>query len=227
MIILAMDTSSSRLSLALWEHGRLLAGSGLVPQKRQAEVILGEIENLFARAGLAPKQLGGLAVGLGPGSFTGLRVGIAVAQGLAQVLGLPVAGVSSFRAAAAGSQSALALVLEDARRDMVYAALYANQEGACQPVWPESLLALREVKARLPQQPLTLTGPGAEKYYPELLSDGSGHLALISAPACFPEAGIIAGLAEPLLAGGGVRPQDLVPLYLRRTQAEEQRQPLP
>jgi tRNA threonylcarbamoyladenosine biosynthesis protein TsaB len=223
MLILGLDTSTARLSLALCAEGQTLAARDVRPERRQAEVILPEVEALLAAAHRQPADLTGVAVGLGPGSFTGLRVGVATAQGLAQSLGKPVAGVSSFLALAAQSGAGLALVLEDARPSQFYAGLYRRIDEVYTAVWPEALLGLTELAARLPRGPLTVTGPNAEAAWKELQALVPGPLGLAPAAARYPAAAVIAQLAAPLLAAGGQAPDTLVPNYLRRTQAETQR----
>jgi len=223
MNILAVDTSSQRLSLALRFGGRTRTQVNLAPSKRHAEVILPEIEALLRREGLQPKDLEGVAVGLGPGSFTGLRVGVAAMQGMAQSLGVPAAGVSSFLAVAEAGEAEIALVIEDARQDSVYAGMYAREGAAWTPLLPESLLTIPELAQRLPARSVALTGPGAEKFLGLLAQAGAAYLILAPEATRFPEAAVIARLAEPLLAAGGVPPETLIPNYLRRTQAEEMR----
>lgn len=222
MLILGIDTSTSRLSLALRRGGTTLVEKSVVPHRRQAEAILPELSALLAEAGMAARGLQGVAVGLGPGSFTGLRVGAAVAQGLGQSLNLPVAGVSSFLAVAAAGGAETTLVVADARQEMLYAGLYARRGGTWEALWPESLLSAAETAARLPRAGVTLSGPGAEMFAGALAQAGA---VLASAPDAqrFPDAAVIARLAEPALLAGGERPEAVVPHYLRRTQAEEVR----
>jgi tRNA threonylcarbamoyladenosine biosynthesis protein TsaB len=228
MLILGVDTSTPRLSLALRDGTRIVAERTLVPSRRAAESILPELQTLLASARLTPADLKGLAVGLGPGSFTGLRVGIATVQGLGQSLGVPVAGVSSFLAVAAATRARTALGLEDARREQVYAALYMQEGESWRAVIPENLFLMPVLAARLAAQsvsgPLAVTGPAAERFFAALAAMAGRGLTLVTAPDCLPNAAVIAALAEPALLTGGTKPEDLVPLYVRRTQAEEQKQ---
>jgi tRNA threonylcarbamoyladenosine biosynthesis protein TsaB len=223
MLILGMDTSTPRLSLALWDGARTVAARELRPERRQAEVLLPELDLLLRGAGKTPRDLTGIAVGLGPGSFTGLRVGAAAAQGLAQSLNLPLAGVSSFLAVAADSGADRVLVLEDARQDEVYAGYYQRAGGGYMDVWTERLLDLPGLAALLPAENVLVSGPAAEKFWPALTALRPQGLTLAPETERHPSGAAVARLSVPALEGGGVAPEDLHPNYLRRTQAEEQK----
>ena len=108
--LLAIDTATTRAVIALGSpDGAVLEARGWVAGYRHGEELLARIEGLLADRGVAPAALGGLVVGTGPGAFTGLRVGIATAKGLAHALGLPIAGVAT--------GSALLAAARDASRD--------------------------------------------------------------------------------------------------------------
>src|SRR5574340_720031 len=99
MNLLAIETATESCSAALNIDGRIIERSELAP-RRHAELILPMIESLLGEAGIARAQLDGIAVGRGPGAFTGVRLAIAVAQGLALALDIPVVAVSSLDALA-------------------------------------------------------------------------------------------------------------------------------
>ncbi|MBU0985404.1 MAG: tRNA (adenosine(37)-N6)-threonylcarbamoyltransferase complex dimerization subunit type 1 TsaB, partial [candidate division Zixibacteria bacterium] len=98
--ILAIDTSGSRLILALSYGGDRLVQSDNVVDRSHGQVLLKKIDELFSSAALSPGDLQALIVTLGPGSFTGLRIGLAAAKGMAVALGIPILGVSLFEIAA-------------------------------------------------------------------------------------------------------------------------------
>ncbi len=113
MVILAFDTATDVATSALVARGEVLG-----ERASRAVALLEDVDALLDRAGLGPRDLDGLAVGTGPGSFTGIRIGLATARGLALALGVPVAGVSTLAALSAGAPGALAVV--DARRKEVF-----------------------------------------------------------------------------------------------------------
>ncbi len=113
MLILAFDTATEAATSALVDDGEVLA-----ERVSRAQTLLEDVDALLRQGGAHPRDLDALAVGTGPGSFTGLRIGLAVARGLALSLGLPGSGVSTLDALAAGAPGALPVV--DARRREVF-----------------------------------------------------------------------------------------------------------
>lgn len=131
MAYLGVDCSSPYLALALYDGG-VKASFCEDVGRDHAKRITGALDTLFEEAGLSPKDLLGVGVGVGPGSYTGLRVGVATAQGIARGLGLPLRGESTLLAAAAGVLSETqpyGIVALDARRGNVYAGVFRLHEG--------------------------------------------------------------------------------------------------
>ncbi|MCD4813249.1 tRNA (adenosine(37)-N6)-threonylcarbamoyltransferase complex dimerization subunit type 1 TsaB [bacterium] len=230
-MILGIDTSTTRLSLAVREPAQEPVCENSVSPRRHNEAILPKLESLLTNHGYTPADITGVAVGLGPGSFTGVRIGIATAMGLAQSLSLPVIGISSFLTIAAGVLANRVLVIGDARQNMLYASAYEKVGTKWQTIFTEQLLTPDGLADCLPDQAFTLAGPEAGKFYPELAGKISG---LILAPEsnCLPDAGTLIKLADKTLAApvavsfdhGGTSLEALVPIYLRRTHAEEMRE---
>lgn len=131
MKILAFDTSTFAASAAVVDGGTVLAESSVLQRAGHSERLLPLVDEVLARAGLPLGAIDRLAAGLGPGSFTGVRLGLATAKGLQLATGIPLVGVSSLDALAAsawGVEGPLVAAL-DARRDEVYAALFRQREG--------------------------------------------------------------------------------------------------
>ena len=119
-LILGFDTSAAHCAAALVRGETVLASRAEDMAKGQAERLMPLLAELLAEAGLGWPDLAALAVGIGPGNFTGVRISVAAARGLALGLGIPAIGVSSFEALAEGAARPVAVVL-DARRDEAYA----------------------------------------------------------------------------------------------------------
>ncbi|GGW50165.1 tRNA (adenosine(37)-N6)-threonylcarbamoyltransferase complex dimerization subunit type 1 TsaB [Alishewanella tabrizica] len=141
MIFLALDTSTEACSVALSYHGQLLAFDEVCPQQHSKR-ILPMVQQLLADAGIGLHQVNGIIFGRGPGSFTGVRIGVSVAQGLAFGVDVPLYGVSTLAAMAqaAAQQHAAKQVIAaiDARMAEVYMAVYTlNAKGVMQASTPE------------------------------------------------------------------------------------------
>jgi tRNA threonylcarbamoyl adenosine modification protein YeaZ len=154
-IVLAIDTAGPRLQLALSRDG---ATDTLVEDMPtgQAERIFPAIGELLARNGTTYADLQRLAVTTGPGSFTGVRIGLSAARGLALALGVPAIGVPTLLAISLGAPDAPLAVLLDARRDEAYFQAFA---GPGRPSAPPALLAMAEARARLTPGLAVVTDP--------------------------------------------------------------------
>lgn len=197
MLILAFDTATEAATSALVRDGEVLG------ERRSSAVrVLADADELLVEAGLSPEDLSALAVGTGPGSFTGLRIGLAAARGLALALDVPVAGVSTLDALAAGAPGSVPLV--DARRREVFALL----DGEPRTLSPE------EVPVEAGH---TYVGNGALRYR-ALLEERGGSVPPKDSDLHVPRASWHARLAR---AYGP--PEAVEPIYLRVPDAERKR----
>lgn len=149
---LGIDTATAWLSIALWSPAeeRLLAERALLAERRHAALLLPTLHELLAEASSSLAEVGAIGVGIGPGSYTGLRVGLATAQGLASGLDCSLAGVDSLEAAAwarlAPEESGWLTL--DARRGNVYAGLYERQAGSVSTLQEPIKIASAELAER-------------------------------------------------------------------------------
>ena len=194
MLILAFDTATDVATCALVRDGQVLG-----ERSSRAVTVLADADGLLRAAGLAPAGLDLLAVGTGPGSFTGVRIGLAAARGLALALDLPVAGVSTLDALAAGTPGAVPVI--DARRGEIFVRLSGHVR--CQA--PDML----EV-----DKGATYVGSGAVRYR-RSIEAAAGIVPPDESDAHVPHARFHAFLA------GEPGPAELVePLYLRDPDAK-------
>jgi tRNA threonylcarbamoyladenosine biosynthesis protein TsaB len=224
LLLLAIETSGRTPSVALQRGDELLGDATGRPGRSGAESLLPCIDQLLARTGVALDQLDAFAVSIGPGSFTGLRVGLATLKGLAFGNDRPAVAVSTLAALAlaAGPDELPVVALLDARRGEVYAAGHRVGNG-CVEAWgpPERVYLPAELAERL-TGPCRIAGEGVE-----LLGDAIVAAARVDVRALGglePRAHQIAVLgARALAAGRGVAAEGLVPRYVRRAEAEVQR----
>lgn len=220
VIVLGIDTATPRTSLALVSEDGVLASVSLAGMARR-DVAVPALAQLLTWSGMKPSDLGGVAVGIGPGLFTGLRSGIGAGKTLAQVLGIPIVGVRSTDALAHAvrDEPATVVAVIDGRRREVFHASYRVRSGAVE-VLAEPMVERPEALAeRLGALgPVLLVGDGAILYR-DVLTSPEARVA--PATLAYPSATSIAELARPTLgAGGAGRLVDVVPLYLRKTDAE-------
>ncbi|MBK6337265.1 MAG: tRNA (adenosine(37)-N6)-threonylcarbamoyltransferase complex dimerization subunit type 1 TsaB [Betaproteobacteria bacterium] len=214
MRILALDTSTEWCSVAVGVAGAWLERSEHVGQAH-SERLLPMVDAALAAAQWAPVDLDAIAFGCGPGSFTGIRIGCAVAQGLAFALDRPLLGVPTLEAIAVADGSDDVLCCLDARMREVYVAAYRRIEGRLTEVAAPAVLP--PARVRLPEgmpaaRRWTGAGPGFAAY-----ADLAPRLGLARVhAAALPTATAIATLASPrLLAGEGVPAAAALPLYVR------------
>jgi tRNA threonylcarbamoyladenosine biosynthesis protein TsaB len=215
MNILAIETATECCSVALLTGERLIVRSEIAP-RRHAELLLPMCEDVLAEAGLARGSVDAIAVGRGPGAFTGVRLAISAAQGIALALGIPVIPVSSLAALAlqAPDNGADVLAVIDARMGEIYAGVFRRGNGGIEALGEETVAHASAL--RLPQaRGWNVIGSGWSSYR-EALEPMLGHAMLWSGGEYFPQAADVLRLAAPIArAGGGVAPEDVLPVYLR------------
>ncbi len=217
MLILALDTATEQGALALVEDETLLVESSLESSGAYLSRLLPGVAALLNAAGRRPADLGAIGVSLGPGNFTGLRIGLATAKALAWSLDRPLVPVPTMEVLAAQcpfQPQPIGVVL-DAKRGEVFWGLYRCPADRPRVETAPVRLPLAELARRL-TPPLVLTGPAAELVCGLLPARLSTGLTLAPPDSRYPRAATLARLAlSHLKAGLTASPQQLAPTYLR------------
>jgi tRNA threonylcarbamoyladenosine biosynthesis protein TsaB len=217
-LVLLLDTSSAVEALALVQGELTIARQQLRRAKGRGSPLAQRIQGLLASVDRVPGDLAAVAVGIGPGAFTGVRVGIAVATGLATGLGVPLVGFDSLTPwAHAFGGVGLVSVATDARRNEVYCATWRATGGALQPVLPLQLVGPGEWLAGLAAlgETMALLGDGARLYADQARSELGERAVVAGTCPSGPDLGAIgAGIARRLQADEPPGPSAR-PLYLR------------
>ncbi len=223
MIVLGIDTSTPQTSVAIGNDREVLARVSIAGQARQ-ESVTPALQQMLAWSGLDLGRVGGIAVGIGPGLFTGLRVGVETAKTLAQVLNVPIVGITSLDALAFAvrhTSRRIACVI-DARRGEVFAAVYRAVPGGVVRETDHLVLKPDHLVAELQAVPgeVLCVGNGAILYRREIEDLGS-RVEFASPAVAHPDAAALVELAIPrFMREEHDRLFDVVPLYLRKSDAE-------
>ncbi len=213
MRILALEASTEYCSVALWQDGNIASRCELVGQKH-SEVLIEMLDELLRGEGVKLAEMDGIAFGMGPGSFTGVRIACGVAQGLALGADLSVVGVCTLHALAQASGHDKVIVALDARMAEVYHAAYEKRDGewvtVCEPG-----LCLPQAAPQVAGSDWFGTGSGFAVHGAALGERYAGQFAASDAQAV-PQASAIVVLATSLFAAGqGMDAAQAMPLYLR------------
>lgn len=225
MRLLAIETATIAQSVALVEDDRLLAELSYEAKGNRGGVLLPTVDRVLQKAGVAARDLDAVAVSVGPGSFTGLRVGLATAKGLALGAGAMVVGVPTLEALAEGYALADGTIcaLLDAYRGEVYMALFRRKGNALERLSPDAVLAPGAVASALVaiEGPVHLIGNGAARYH-ERLQASLGDRACMTDEGlrAVPSAAVVARLGIRQFAGGNKPDAEVALIYLRRAEAE-------
>ena len=221
MYILGIDTATANGGIAIVDEHEIISSVSFseLPMKQHSEALLPSLQNMLAVTELKLTDMSAVAVAAGPGSFTGLRIGIATAKAFAHALELPLISVSSLEATAkAIGENGLVCPLFDARKNEVYAALFRNGER----ILPDMALSVAALCERILEinEPLHCGGDGFITYQKELTAI-LGNLLLPSSPESVQTAVAVAKLGkEKFITGDTVTAEELKPVYLRVSEAE-------
>jgi tRNA threonylcarbamoyladenosine biosynthesis protein TsaB len=236
MRILGLDTSTSVASVAISEDGRIVAedfyprqgtGERSVAKSNHAEIILPLIDSVLQRAGVGLSEVTGIAVSVGPGSFTGVRIGLSTVKGLAYGTGMPAAGISTLQAIAArvaGFEGIVCPIL-DARKGEVYASVFRKHGNQLERLTEDALMPilsfLRELRGLGKTVRCLFIGDGVAAYRPLLQRAADSQIFFAEEEGTPSLAASIALLSErQFIDDRSVRLEDLAPVYLRRPDCE-------
>lgn len=229
MNIIALETSAKAVSAAITQNGRVLASGYQDTGLTHSRTLMPIVEHLFRNTGLTLQDMDAVAVSAGPGSFTGIRIGVSAAKGLAFAADKPAVGVSTLAAMARNVAFCDGLVVcaMDARRNQIYNALFLAQDGHLTRLTEDRAVALADLAEELRDdpRPKTVVGDGAQLCAEAL--DGAGIACRLAPPHLIMQNAMSVALeAEHLAAEGGlVSAQALSPVYLRPPQAQRLRTP--
>jgi tRNA threonylcarbamoyladenosine biosynthesis protein TsaB len=221
MLVLGLETSTQRSSIALVDEHGVVASAGLGVPRRHGEFVAPAIRFCLDQAGLELDRLHGIAVGVGPGLYTGLRVGIATAQSLAAALELPVVGLSGLDVLAFRERYVRRLICAalDARRGELFWAFYRSAPGGVQRVGEIELGTADKLAAEIEEQAeeCLVVGDGGLVAAEQLRAVG----AEVSGPDnAWPDAAELAELAVPRFIREETQSAiELQPIYLRHADA--------
>lgn len=222
MLILGIDTATDQVSVAIGGHEGVLGSVTLARGRRHAETLAPAVDFLRQQTGIGLDELGVVAVDVGPGLFTGMRVGVATAKAMAYALRIPVIGVPSLDLVAFPLRmtSRLIVAAVDARRGELFYAFYRPVPAGVQRVTPHQVGTPQEVASQIVAvgEECLLVGDGARRYADEF--EGLSEVILADQEVAHPSAASLVQLAHAqALREEFVNVWELEPLYLRKPDA--------
>ena len=227
MLILAFETSAKAASVALMDGEKLLGESYQNTGLTHSQTLLPMAQDLLKSCGYNPQQVQAVAVAAGPGSFTGIRIGVAAAKGFAWGQELNCYGVSTLEAMALnlGVYDGLVVTVMDARRNQVYTATFLAEHGNLTRLCEDRAISLEQLgnELKICEKTVFLVGDGSNLCY-NTLKDAVPNLVLPPEHRMHQRAaGVALAAAKMIAAGIGGNGAELTPNYLRLSQAERER----
>ncbi|MGI6255201.1 MAG: tRNA (adenosine(37)-N6)-threonylcarbamoyltransferase complex dimerization subunit type 1 TsaB [Acutalibacter sp.] len=225
MLTLGIDSSAAAASAAVVEDGKVLGEYYVNTKQTHSQTLLPMVQGLLETLGRSCGEMDVLAVSHGPGSFTGVRIGVACVKGIAFPNNIPCVGVSTLEAIAWGGafcEGAVLCAVMDARCGQVYNGVFQVREGALQRLQEDRALSIDALEQEVQEygENLLLLGDGAELCYQRFQAWGA---RLAPEPFRFQRASSVALLGEAAAkAGNTVSAGELAPVYLRLPQAERE-----
>ena len=227
MKTLSLETSAKSVSVAVTEDGKVLASSYQNIGLTHSVTLMPLLDGMLQNAGLSLPDIDLLAVAAGPGSFTGLRIGVSALKGLAWAEDKPCCGVSTLEAMAQNARAFEGTVIcaMDARRSQVYNALFRCESGVLTRLCPDRAIGLAELAEGLVSAPAPklAVGDGAQLCCDYLTSHGIPCRLALENIRYQSAVGVALAAEDMARRGETVSGRDLVPTYLRLSQAERER----
>lgn len=224
MKLLAIDTSSKAASVAVISDNELIGEYTIINNQNHSIKLLPMIDQILDNLSLDISEINFFAVANGPGSFTGLRIGVATVNGLAQALNRPVIGVSILDGLAYNfiHFDGLVAPILDARREQVYTAIYSTKEHKLERITDYLAIPILELVEFVKNKEVLLTGDGLNQTFIEIIKENLGEKAIFPPKPLINRniAGIAAIAYEKALAGSYLKYNQLQPFYIRQSQAE-------
>lgn len=222
MKILAIDTSNQTLAIGLMEDGQVVGQLQTTGVKNHSTTLMPAIQQLVAQVNWQPADLQRIVVAQGPGSYTGLRIGVTTAKTLAYTLGIDLVGISSLQTVAANCRRVSGVIVPffDARRQNVYGAAYRWEGNTLKEILPDQHIAMTELLEQLRSvEEVTFVGPDLEKFA-EVIRETLPQATINQIPEWnHPNGIVLAELGSQAAATTDVH--GFLPHYLKRVEAEE------
>lgn len=226
MIILSVDSSSSTATCALVKEDKILGEINLNDKKEHSVILMDLIDSLLSRCNLTLDDVDGFAISEGPGSFTGLRIGMATIKGLAFGSNKPCLAISTLDTLAYNAINFNGIIcpIMDALRGNVYTNLYKNNNGKLEAMSEANCLSIEELVSILKEknEPIIFLGDGLVKHKDYLL-ENLNNLSFAPLNSNYPKASSLGELALQLFNSGETQELNkIAPVYLRKSQAERE-----
>lgn len=224
MLILALDSSAAPASVALLEDGKILSEFYINTKQTHSQTLMPMVESVLKLTNKTLDDVTCMAVSAGPGSFTGVRIGVSCVKGLSMTRNIPCAGVSTLRAMAENARQLTGMVcaVMDARCGQVYNALFRAESGKLTRLCDDRALPIAELleECKTFAEKIYLVGDGAELCYKTFAAI---RAELLQPQLRFQRASGVAMAAQEMIENGQtVTPDALMPIYLRLPQAERE-----
>lgn len=223
-IILAIETSSLVSSVAVLTEKKLVAELNIETNKHHSENLIVHIQDLLKQAEIEKKDLSAIAVATGPGSFTGLRIGLATAKAIAYTLHIPVIGISTLYGLAWNLyvEGAFLCPTMDAQKGNVYTSLFEIQNGVMIRHWPDKVESIENILNEMKNNPkIMILGEGIPSLF-ELLQEYDLHTKIALPHLRMPKASSIGYAAmQRFLNKDFESLMEVMPTYIRKSEAEE------